>query len=302
MSEEVEISRLKKALRKISDDAQSRYMQAILLSTEYAALHEFGYKGHKPDIMVGPIPIFTVQKEGHASSDEILKYRSMGTIFLAHQQGGKKTFTFTVKAFGPSRLILLIFLKGLLISGMQTNKSISSLGLKATEDADIGIDATKKIHGAYNTITDYIRRNGDWKEETIGYHRTIPIITGSKIYLNMYLETLRYRESVDLGINCMEIQCAFREFIAPTHARVVKPKGLEEKKGKKAYFDAWLDGSELKSIERYDNIINILWGSRKAIKEFIYNPNLTQHQRNTYGMEAVILIASASLLEGYLST
>ena len=296
------LAKLKTALGKITLQAVGRYLFTSLLAAEYAALHEFGYKGHKPDIMVGPIPIFTVQKEGHASSDEILKYRSMGTIFLAHQQGGKKTFTFTVKAFGPSRLLLLMYLKGLLVSGMQELKSIRDMGLQTPEIIQVGIDAAEQLFGRYNTITEYIREDGDYKQETLAFHKTIPIITGSKIYLNMYLETLRYRESLDLGINCMEIQCAFREYIAPTHARVVQPKGLEKKKGKKAYFEAWLDGSKLRTIQRMDNTINILWGSRKAIKEFTHNPNLTQHQRNTYGMEAVILIASASLLEGYLST
>ena len=72
-----------------------------MLMAEYLQLRQTdndnsgNYK--RPEIIVAGIPIWGLGRIGHALSDEILKYRSTGGFFMAHQKGSKETFKFTAK-------------------------------------------------------------------------------------------------------------------------------------------------------------------------------------------------------------
>ena len=53
-----------------------------------------------PDVMLGPIPFYTAQMIEVASSEDVLKFRSVGAQFLAHQHGGNYAIRIDLKLIG----------------------------------------------------------------------------------------------------------------------------------------------------------------------------------------------------------
>jgi len=310
-----------------------RYLWTASLAASYQTL-KMGLPDIAPEIILGGIPIYTVQKQGHAASDEMLKYRAMGGVFLAHQKGGNRTFHFTARIFGPQRLIIVRILEQLQWGGREISQNIgdqvgTELDVKdvltyAGDKDDlqaVGIPAAKSP----NVITSYTSSYKGYLEKEFGYHKTIPIITDSKIYTNMYLETLVYREDVRLGLNCIEVRCAFRQYLPPTNINIMSDlydpvlqesinqaiviNQLENSQNtiledipveihNKYYYQLFISEEELNDFKRNEMIINIMWASRTVINEYFINQNLGQIQRNNYGIELSTL---AFLGAGYLA-
>lgn len=232
-----------KSFFKYTDNQLRRFLWGISLYAEYIALQHEDLP-FKADIVVAGLPVYGVIEEGHASSDEIMKYRSIGGIFLAHQKGGKRTFKFKAKLFGPNRFLVLQFFKALLITGKERLTPVSEI----VGGAEVVQDTVQNLINPTQTSTEkYIQNYQDWEKEEIAYHKTFPIITPTRIYLNMYLETLRYREDIRLGLNCIEVDCAFREFVAPTQARIVY-----NDKTKRGTFMTYISEQEKNAFRRVD--------------------------------------------------
>ena len=228
----VNLQSLEKLLLKNMYEEHKRYLWAGSLASAFMGLRAT-IPELAPEIILGGIPIYNIQRQGHAASDELLKYRSMGGVFLAHQKGGNRTFIFTVKAFGPFRLALIRVLEELQWKGKEDKGMVQDI----SEVNDIlsyagETDKLAKIDGqttrSTNLITSYTAEYDEYLEEEYVYHKTIPIITDSKIYTNMYLETLVYREDVRLGMNCMEIRCAFRQYLPPTNVNIMEKQYYED--------------------------------------------------------------------------
>lgn len=271
----------------ILQQKQKRYVATVAMALEYLAL-QLAPTTYHPDMIIAGMPVYHVQKEGHAASDEILKYRSMGTIFLAHQKGGKRTFKCTLKINGPARLYVLGFLQYLQRSGVQEDYSLGTYFSQTILDESMVQDPF--IPPGANSKVKYIQDYENIERETIAYHKTFPIITDTKIYTNMYLETLRYTEDVKLGIETMEIDCAFREFIAPMHIRWYKPK----KEDDVGYFSTWITDEERNSLRRIDLFLNVFWGIKSVIGEVEFK-QIEQKQMDQYTIEAGILATGALL-------
>jgi len=262
----------------------AKYTRTIALAAEYVALQLLPAP-YIPDMIIGGLPVYHIQHEGHAASDELLKYRSMGTIFLAHQKGGRRTFKCTLKIQGLSRLYVLGFLQLLQKTGIQQNIKLGDfashyLGTElpaALTEPDLPPEANEKIR--YLT-------GENIENEIIGVHRTIPIITDTKIYTNMYLETLRYTEDIRVGVDTMMIDCAFREYNPPLH--VAWFKGDSTKKTQKGYFTTWINDEEKEALRRLDFFMNVTWASRAVIRGFV-DPTMEHKQRGFYEIEPAIL-------------
>lgn len=263
-----------------------RYLWTTALMAEYVALR-LAPTRFRPDIMLAGLPIYHVQREGHAASDELIKYRSMGTIYLAHQKGGKRTFKCTLKIQGPTRLFVLAFLQRLQKTGVQENPTLTDT-MGTTEVAE-GERKVPFVSPTTNAKIRYIQGYEGIGKEQVAYHKTFPIITDTKVYTNMYLETLRYVEDIKIGVETMEIDCAFREFIPPMH--VLWYKGNKEK-NQKGYFTTYMTDDERDALRRRDLVLNIAWGMKTLFSETV---NLEQKQVGQYVIESLVLATGAML-------
>lgn len=247
-----------------------RYTWTGLLMTEYLALRGLTGEGVqiKPEIIVAGIPVWHINKLGHAMSDEILKYRSMGGIFLAHQKGGKQTFHFTARIFGPMRFVTYKLLEALQLLGSEDAQSVTDLtdvtSVPGLDSVDLEwidqkgniVDVEGRLEaGALGSpLIDWTRQS-EFANEEYAFHRTFPIITDTKIYTDMYLETLVARENVKFGKNVLEIECAFRQFTAPIYFQ----KTVPNEEGSRKYYSTFIPKDLMIAIERIENVINILW-------------------------------------------
>lgn len=288
MSEEA--TKAKKMLDFIKN-VSKRQWSAFAMASQYLSL-QLTPTTFQPDAIIAGLPIYNEQHEGHAASDETLKYRSIGTIFLAHQKGGKRTFKCTLKIQGPARLYVLMFLQYLQRNGMEEGMLLSQFASNLKIDlfsADVA-QFEPFVSPSANDKVKYMQ-GFEIEKEIIEWHKTFPIITDTKIYTNMYLETLRYVEDVELGLETMQIDLAFREFIPPMH--VMWYIG-DESEGKRGYYTTWLTNKERDSLRRVELLINGLWASRSYFGE-IFNPNIQQKAHGKYFIEAGVLVAGLLL-------
>ena len=283
-------SKAKKILQFIKN-ADVRYQATIAMAAEFVAL-QLMPTTYQPDAVIAGLPVYHTQHEGHAASDEMLKYRSMGTLFLAHQKGGKRTFKCTLLIQGPARLYVLMFLQFLQKNGMEQNITLSTFA------SDLGIDLFGTDVAMYDpfippSTNDKITYMQGYhiEAEMIEWHRTFPIITDTKIYTNMYLETLRYVEDVKIGVDTMEIDLAFREFIPPQH---VMWHIANEETAEKGYFVTWLTNEERDALRRIDLSINAIWSLRPLFADY-FSPTIQQKQLGQYVIEASVLVVGALL-------
>lgn len=271
---------------KIWKEKNKRHVRTVALMAEYVALRLAPVR-FKPDVILAGLPVYNIQREGHAASDELLKYRSMGTLFLAHQKGGKRTFKCTLKIQGPARLFVLSFLQRLQRTGIQTNPTLDDTF--GSTEVLTGEQTTEFVPPTTNAKIRYIQGYKKIGLEQVADHRTFPIITNTKVYTNMYLETLRYVEDIKMGADAMEIDCAFREFIPPMH--VLWYKGNKDKKHK-GYFTTFVTDEERDALRRRDLVLNTVWALRTMVSDM---QKLEQKQARQYAIEMSILIFGAAL-------
>jgi len=181
---------------------------------EFAALFEGVYAllywDLKPAIMIAGIPIFNATDIDCASSDEVLKYRSIGGIFMAHQKGGTQTLKIGGTIIGPSRYFFLKILLALQRLNLGKQKPAEDLTydsgrkiLKSIISPKLFLDASQKVYRS--------------EVDTYEYHKTFPIITPDRLYTKMYIETIEYVESTNIGQDTIKYNIALRRFSKPTH-------------------------------------------------------------------------------------
>lgn len=161
----------------------------------------------KPSVVIGSMPLGTVTELSHAISDRIIRYRARGGVFLAHQDGGNESLRIVGKAFGTNRYLFLFMLMLLFFYGSETKKTFNpsaGVNIDVINDANIAQLAIEK--GTWAPF--YLDNISDVEEEN---HLTFPIITKNRIYLNMYIETFSYKESIHMGQNIVEYTIFFRK-------------------------------------------------------------------------------------------
>lgn len=166
----------------------------------------------QPSVVMAGIPMPSISEVSHAMSDRILKYRATGGIFLAHQEGGEQTLRIVGKAFGKNRFIFLTMLDFLFLYGsakvvdlfvdfIGINTPFAALPSAIPEEA-ITVDPWERIN-------EHSMDQG--REEQ---HLTFPVITKTRIYTNMYIETYEFTESIENGMNCLTYSIFLRKYTA----------------------------------------------------------------------------------------
>jgi hypothetical protein len=149
-----------------------------------------------------------------AHSNKIVKYRAVGSIYLAHQIGGHDSIRITGKLQGPIRLwfltaiwILTILSQGYwqeidwesdLVKTMGTN--IATGGLRA------GIGGFLPTQKVDNIIT---------QKPAYRKHITYPVITEHEIIPNCYIETFSFEEKLESGKDIITYDLLMRTYVEP---------------------------------------------------------------------------------------
>lgn len=168
--------------------------------------------GKKAEVIVGAVPLYSVQRIERAKSDRKVKYRAIGDVFLAHQQGTQDSLRVDGTLYGPFRYYYLWMLIWLQESGEAITKNITLSNL----DSGGLLQSTKSIDEATNT--------GSSKLLNYEVHRTFPIITDFSIMLNMYLQTIEWHREVIGGQEIIKYHLLFRKWIAPTSYKPFEPR------------------------------------------------------------------------------
>lgn len=259
---------------------EKRNLAVFAMATQFLLMQQFSIKNIKPELIIGFIPVYHVNKVGHASSDDILKYRAMGGVFLAHQKGGRQTFHLRARLFGPQRFLLLKALETLQMIGGEAAKKVSGLtggfGPIQTLGSDGKIIDTSEAGGLIkgkdrSPITDYTGR-GEFRDQEYAHHTTYPIITPTRIYTDMYMETLVMKEDVRMGMDVIEVQCAFRQYVKPTHFQRTLVRGEEAFNPEhKRFYRVFRTDEEIKTSQRHDIFLNVAWLAIMMSRDFIYH-------------------------------
>lgn len=186
----------------------------------------------KPAAVLAGVPLGTVEELSHALSDRIVKYRSTGGVFLAHQDGGNESLRIVCKAWGNDRYFFLILLDFLFRYGRGKNLDLfKNLTTNPLGGVNAQFQKTKLTEMAQiaNPWKLFDAENSDEGREE--YHLTFPIVTKNRIFSSMYLETYDIIESVNTGMNVLTITLFLRKYRTGYPLEIIKIK--EKKKGKK---------------------------------------------------------------------
>lgn len=155
-----------------------------------------------PAVIVSGFPMPAIQEVSHAVSDRILKYRATGGIFLAHQEGGDNTLRIIGKAYGPNRYLFLTILDFLFLYGSTKIVDYLTYNIETMGTELYPEKSEWQLLDVYSL--DELKREK---------HYTFPVITKNKIYMNMYIETYEFVDSVENGLDCLTYTIFFRKYV-----------------------------------------------------------------------------------------
>lgn len=213
--------KIKKRLQSLASGLQELTEQErkILASDAVSAIVGFGQAatlmgfnssgeniiGTTPEVIVGGVPLYSVQYIERAKSDRKLKSRAIGDVFLAHQKGNKDVLRVDLTLSGIYRYVYLWYLITLQKEGSSTIKNVNESTLNKIDTAVQSVQEGSKTE---NNLLNY------------EVHNTFPVITRNHILLNMYLQTIEWHQSVEDGRNVIKVHLLFRKYF-PTTAFVV---------------------------------------------------------------------------------
>ena len=145
-------------------------------------------------------------------SNKIVKYRAVGSIYLAHQVGGHDSIRITGKLQGPMRLWFLTALWVLTILSQGQWKTID-WGADLAEVIGGGIDSIRSVLGdpiPMHTVDNIITQQPAYEK-----HMTYPIITEHEIIPNCYVETFSFEEKIETGRDIITYDLLLRTYVEP---------------------------------------------------------------------------------------
>ena len=206
----------------------------------------------KPAAVLAGIPLGSVEELSSALSDRILKYRAIGGIFLAHQDGGNESLRIVCKAWGIGRYLFLTMIDFLFMYGsakiLDLFKGINLFGQTTAGLGEITKDIFGKSVQKRNPWKRFDEMNKDEGREE--YHSTFPIVTKNRIYSSMYLETYDIVETVNVGMNMLTVTLFLRKYRPPYPLEMTNVK-----KGKKGQTrTSWYRSKKVKDEAIYTKV------------------------------------------------
>jgi hypothetical protein len=165
----------------------------------------------RPAVILASIPLGTVTEVSHAMSQRDLKFRAVGGVFLADQEGGEESLRIVGRAWGKNRFVFLQMLDTLYSYGSSKSIDLYTEYLKSP----LGMSSVPHLsEEELLTTTDLWEEfnENSISEGTTDHRATFPVITRQKIYANMFIETYEYTESVLNGIDTVEYVLFLRKY------------------------------------------------------------------------------------------
>jgi len=185
------------------------FSNIVLIMMNLTTYYFGNFRPHQPAAILAGIPLGSVSELSHAMSDRILKFRSTGGIFLAHQEGGENTLKIEGKAFGRNRFLFLTMLDFLFSYGQAKVVDLFTDFIKGSVSSIPMLTTSLLTQDAWKPIRESATDTGI--EER---HLTFPVVTRTKIYTNMYIETYEFIESIENGMNCVTYNIFLRKYQA----------------------------------------------------------------------------------------
>ena len=202
---------------------QSTLNYAAKKSLTISAFIAYWITLNKPDCMLGPIPLYDVRYYDVAESQDILKFRSIGAQFLAHQDGG--TFATRIDFRIPTELAYLLPLIHFLYMIGRDVVGFSPHSISRPTLRNMKSQTLKDREGLAVNATRVGKANFEWMKSE--YHATFPVFSKDFFLFNMYIETYSYNYNVVNGIDYLQCSVLLRKFTKPfnLHAtNMVDPK------------------------------------------------------------------------------
>lgn len=152
------------------------------------------------EVIVGGLPLggmgigspTSVQGIDVAHSNKIVKVRAVGSIFLAHQAGGKDSIIITGKLTGPLRMYWLAALWILILASQGKLKTIADSQTIFKESLRGGAGSLIRLNKLPLNKKDNIVTQKPAYEK----HWTFPVVTSHEIITNCYIETFSFEEKI----------------------------------------------------------------------------------------------------------
>ncbi|MHA1408717.1 MAG: hypothetical protein ACTSQY_00115 [Candidatus Odinarchaeia archaeon] len=232
-----------------------------------------GYGGITPACVIAGFPMPSLQEVSHASSDLILKYRATGGIFLAHQEGGEQTLRLVGKAFGLNRYIFLTVLDMLFLYG---SARIYDLFINLFNNSNVQIGNLNS--GNLAQVDPWLEvRKYPIDEGRVEKHLTFPVITKTRVYMNMYIETYDYVESVEEGMNCIKYSIFLRKYIPPYPYKFAEYETPSKTKLK--YYAENKNDEIINTLRMLDIYLDYSYTSLMILSRFLNLMSLTRYQK-----------------------
>ena len=188
----------------------------------------------RPAVILASIPLGTVTEVSHAMSQRDLKFRAVGGVFLADQEGGEESLRIVGKAWGKNRFVFLQMLDTLFLYGSSKSIDLYTEHLKSPLGQTLPHISEEELVVTTDPWNEF---NKDSISEGVASHRsTFPVITRQKIYTNMFIETYEYTESVENGIDVVEYVLFLRKYVPTPPMQFDKVETGEDSDMKTKYY------------------------------------------------------------------
>ena len=257
------VDKTKFTIQDIRDKLQVMTFQGMLKNILFTAFGVLLSLGVDNELVIGMIPMggfginspCSVQSIEVAHSNKIVKFRAVGSIFLAHQLGGRDSIQVKGKLTGELRTFFLGFLWLLTLASagyvkdfdLSDNPAVTQLNLASDPEGfrnnKIPPTSLAQIDGITVEKPSYIK------------HITFPVVTSHEIVTNCYIETLSFEEKIDSGRDVITYDLLMRTYEEPEEFMADLAKGL------------YKANSRTKSEHVIRFFINAVWRLAKYAKE-----------------------------------
>jgi len=198
------VARVGTSLREVKERLAARTFEASMRTITVMLQVAFNLITDN-EVTIGPIPLgglgvgspTSIQLIEVAHSNKEVKFRAVGSIFLAHQLGGRDSVKITGKLTGSLKFLFLslLWLLTLMSGGYVQQIDPESGNVTSLSDADITGGAFREGTGPITPSA----RIEDVLVESPSYikHLRFPVVTTHEIIPNCYIETFSFEETLE---------------------------------------------------------------------------------------------------------
>jgi len=220
LEEKPDIQTAQELLQEVYDEALNDYVRDpselirngfLIASTLGMTAAYESFTGRKRTaIFMGPMPLTHIKSIEIGHSGKILKWRAVGSVFLAQQKGGRDTVKIRGIIHGFEKVFVFYILWGLFIYGKGFHKMMPKFDPLGTSSLETIRSTVGDMSAVYNRKLE---------SPTHEAHLVFPIVTQHEIVPNCYIETFSFEETIEGGKETIHYDLLCRTY--------ERPKGFE---------------------------------------------------------------------------